>query len=518
MSVTRLGLKTRVLLGFSALSLLLLAAFATGAWTFRRLELRMEAVNNLYVPALKALNQLESSFFLLESDLDKSLHEGILRPKDNLESVLNSRMDYLARLVREYREGDPVLASGLQDLELSFRALEETLLRVYQDWPGRAAYEAQLSERRSDLRLRLKGLIRDLDRETRLVSVGVQSEISRLGIVLTAIVGLCLIGACLMSFGLARSLRPLESLARVLRSISERGLTEVAVRELAELPDSPDEIGTLSREGYNMASGLLDKNKLLQDQKQNLERAHQELAKQNVELKKTQTKLLHSEKLGLVGKMAAQMAHEIRNPLNALNLHAELLEDQVRQNKEAMESLEPLRKEINRLINVTESYLDLARAPRLAAVPVALNDLVEELHDLYEPIFREKNIHFTCDLGELPPVAADKGQLAQVLGNLLKNAAEAFDENKAGARFVRLMTQFNPDKNEALLTVMDNGAGIPEEAQRHVFSPFFTSKAQGTGLGLAHSKQVLEELGGEIQFESQKDRGTKFTLRVPVVD
>jgi signal transduction histidine kinase len=517
LSTRRLGLKLRVLLGFSALTLLLLLAFGFGAWTFRKLEYRMEAVNSLYVPALKALNQVESSLFLLESDLDKSLHEGILRPKDNLESVLNSRLDFVARAVREFGAEETLLANGYRDLENSYRALEATLLKVYQDWPGRAVHEAELSDRRADFRLRLKGLIRDLDRETRLVSIGVQSEISRLGILLTAIVGLCLMGAFLMAYGLARSLKPLEILARVLRSISERGLSEIAVRELAELPDSQDEIGTLSREGYKMASSLLDQNKLLQDQKQNLERAHLELAKQNVELKKTQTKLLHSEKLGLVGKMAAQMAHEIRNPLNALNLHAELLEDQVKQNTEAMESLEPLRKEINRLITVTESYLDLARAPRLATNPLELNDLVEELHDLYEPLFREKGIHFTCDLGEIPPVAADKGQLAQVLGNLLKNAAEAL-ESKQEPRFVRLITQFNAEKSEALLTVMDNGAGIPEESQQHVFSPFFTSKAQGTGLGLAHSKQVVEELGGEINFESHRDRGTKFTLRMPVLN
>lgn len=514
----RVGLKYRLLIGFSALTLVLLAAFGYASWTFRRLEQRMEAVNSLYVPALKALNQLESSFFLLESDLDKSLHEGILRPKDNLESVMNSRMDFLSRMVREYQGDDETLANGIAELQQAFRLCEETLIKIYSDWAGRAAFEAELSSRRSDFRLRLKGLVRDVDRETRLISVGIQSEMNRLGIALTGIVGLCFMGAFLVAYGLARSLRPLETLARVMRTVSEKGLSEIAVRELAELPDSQDEIGTLSRESYKMASSLLDQNKTLQEQKQNLERAHLELAKQNVELKRTQTKLLHSEKLGLVGKMAAQMAHEIRNPLNALSLHAELLEDQVRENPGAMESLAPLRKEVNRLITVTESYLDLARAPRLERDAVALNDVVEELHDLYGPLFREKGIHFTCDLGEVPAVVGDRGQLVQVLGNLLKNAAEAFEEGKRdGARFIRLITQFDPEKKEVVLTVMDNGSGIPEEVQRHVFSPFFTSKAQGTGLGLAYSKQVVEELGGEIFFQSQEDKGTKFTLKLPVV-
>lgn len=513
----RIGLKTKALLGFGMLAAAVIFTMAYGVIVFHRLENRMEAVNDLHVPALKALNQAESSFFLLESDLDKSLGEGMLRPISTLESVISSRFDFLNRLAAGDNGGAPILKEGVPKLTDSYRECVEVLDKIYRDWNGRANYEADLSAKRSEFRVRLKSLIRDLDQEMRAVSTAVQQQLNWLGLLLVLILSACGIGTLLFSFWLAKSLRSLEVLARVMREVSERGLTEEAVRELANLPESADEIGTLSRESTKMASSLLDNNKILKDQKQNLERAHVELGRQNSELRSAQAKLIHSEKLGVVGRMAAQMAHEIRNPLNALNLHAELLEDQLRENNKARESMLPIRKEINRLISVTESYLDLARAPKLKKNRTQLNEVVEELHDLYAPVLKEKGIFFTCDLGELPPVPVDRGQIAQVIGNLVKNASEAFEGlERDGTFYIRVITQAN--RGEVFLTIFDNGKGMTTEAQKNIFSPFFTNKAEGTGLGLTFSRQVVEAHGGEISFDSSFKQGTKFTIRLPLMD
>lgn len=475
----------------------------------------MRGINDLYVPASKALNQVDSSFFLLESDIDKSFQEGLLRPKDTLESVLNSRLDALSRLVEE--ENGVGLKKEVEALLASYRECGAVLAKIYQDWPGRDLQEAELSAKRSDFRFKIKSLIRGVDQEMRSASAEVQAELSRLGIVLSAVLTFCCALAFALSYWLSRSLSPLETLAQLMRKISQRGLDEKIVRGLAELPAGTDEVGTLSRESQKMAATLLDRNKALQDQKQNLERAHQELATQNEELKNTQAKLLHSEKLGLVGRMAAQMAHEIRNPLNALNLHAEILEDQLKKDPKALESIEPLRKEINRLISVTESYLDLSRGPRLRKAQVQLNDVVEELHNLYQPLLKEKNIYFTCDLGDLPLLSVDRGQFAQVLGNLVKNASEAFEgAPRKGGHYIRVITHFSEERSLVTVTVMDNGVGMSPEQQKNIFSPFFTSKAQGTGLGLTFSRQVVEAHGGDISFDSAPHQGTKFTLKLPV--
>lgn len=512
----RTGLKAKVLLGFAFLALTVLLAFGYGTVTFRGLESRMQAVNDVHVPAARALNQMESSLFLLESDLDKSMSEGILRPKESLESVLASRLDLLERLVRDEGVRVPALANGLPTLRLSFLALSDLLGKIYQNWNEREAFAEELSAKRSEFRLHLKSLLRDIDRESRDVSLSVQYELKWLALILSVIFGTCCLVAVLMSLWLARSVRPLEKLALYMRKISQEGLSESVVQDLAALPESHDEIGTLSRESFKMAASILDNHKLLQDQKLNLERAHQELARQNEELRSTQNKLVHSEKLGLVGRMAAQMAHEIRNPLNALSLHAELLEEILKRDPQALESMIPLRKEINKLISVTESYLDLARGPRLQKNPVQLNEVIEDLHNLYQPVLKERGIFFTCDLGDVPAVPADRPQIAQVIGNLIKNASEAFsDVQRPGKRYIRMITAYNENTREVAVTVMDNGSGIHPELQKNIFSPFYTSKAEGTGLGLTFSRQVVEAHGGEISFDSAVNQGTKFTIRLP---
>lgn len=513
----KVGMKAKVLFCFAVLASAVLLTFAYGAATFRGLERRMQAVNDVHVPAIRALNQMESSLFLLETDLDKSLSEGLIRPKDALESVIGSRLGLLVRLARDDGAArSPALATGMPGLHASYAALAEVLDRLYGDWDHRSAFEEDVSQKRADFRLRLKTLLRDLDRESRDVSLSVQAELRGLALLLTAVFALGCVAVMVMTAWLARAVRPLETLAEHMRRISREGLSEGSVQALAAMPDSHDEVGTLSRESFKMAASILDNHKALRDQKLNLERAHAELARQHEELRSTQTKLVHSEKLGLVGRMAAQMAHEIRNPLNALSLHAELLEDQLKRDPAALDGLRPLQKEIGKLISVTESYLDLARGPRLQKSPVQLNDIVEELHQLYQPLLKEKGIFFTCDLGDIPPVPADRPQLAQVIGNLVKNASEAFtDAQRPGKRFIRMITAYRSEAREVSVTVMDNGAGIPPELQKNIFSPFYTNKAEGTGLGLTFSRQVVEAHGGEISFDSAPNQGTKFTMKLP---
>jgi len=361
----------------------------------------------------------------------------------------------------------------------------------------------------------LKSLALDLDASMREVSSSVQNEINRLVILLTVGLFGSLVAFLGIIYWLSRSLMPLKSLEQIMRSISQNGLDERILGKFLILRSTDDEIGTLTKETQKMAVSLLEKGKAIQEQKLNLERAHKELAQQNEELKLTQAKLIHSEKLGVVGKMAAQMAHEIRNPLNALNLHAELLEEQLKSGDSNPDSMESMKREINRLIQVTDSYLDLARGPKIEKEFVQLNDIIEELHDLYQPLLKDRGIYFTCDLGDLPKISIDRAQFSQVLGNLVKNATEAFSIEKVVAKYIRIISQFNPESQTISVTVMDNGSGISVEQQKNIFSPFYTNKAEGTGLGLTFSRQVVEAHGGEISFESTENQGTKFTIKIP---
>ncbi len=510
-----LSLNQKVTLGFLLLAAILLALVGYSVAVFRTLESRMEAVNVLYIPAIKTVNQVENSFFLLESDLDKSLNEGILRPKDNLENVIRTRLETLSKLSRAEQVLDNDVSQRISDLVQSYEATILILNKVYAEWDSRGAIEANLSEHRANFRYRLKSLALDLDASMREVSSKVQNEINRLVILLT--VGLLgsLVAFLGIIYWLSRSLMPLKSLEQIMRSISQNGLDERILGKFLILRSTDDEIGTLTKETQKMAVSLLEKGKAIQEQKLNLERAHKELAQQNEELKLTQAKLIHSEKLGVVGKMAAQMAHEIRNPLNALNLHAELLEEQLKSGDSNPDSMESMKREINRLIQVTDSYLDLARGPKIEKEFVQLNDIIEELHDLYQPLLKDRGIYFTCDLGDLPKISIDRAQFSQVLGNLVKNATEAFSMEKVVAKYIRIISQFNSETQTISVTVMDNGSGISTEQQKNIFSPFYTNKAEGTGLGLTFSRQVVEAHGGEISFESTENQGTKFTIRIP---
>jgi len=132
-------------------------------------------------------------------------------------------------------------------------------------------------------------------------------------------------------------------------------------------------------------------------------------------------------------------------------------------------------------------------------------------------VLKEKGIFFTCDLGDVPPVPVDRPQMAQVIGNLIKNASEAFAGlQRSGAKYIRVITARDDAGGRLTVTVMDNGTGISAELQKNIFSPFYTNKAEGTGLGLTFSRQVVEAHGGEISFDSAPNQGTKFTIRLPL--
>ena len=227
--------------------------------------------------------------------------------------------------------------------------------------------------------------------------------------------------------------------------------------------------------------------------------------------------LVRSERLAAVGKMAAVITHEIRNPLSSIGLNTELLEDELENiasgkasPKEARALLASVHKEVDRLTVITEEYLRFARLPRPKLERQQLNDVASELVEFQRVELSTRGVKVESRLaGDLPEVMADEGQMRQALLNLVRNAAEAVGERGT----VRVATR-RTSAGAVEIRIEDDGPGIPAEHLGKIFEPFFSTKDGGTGLGLALTQQIVVEHGGRIQVEAS-EHGTAFAIELP---
>lgn len=226
--------------------------------------------------------------------------------------------------------------------------------------------------------------------------------------------------------------------------------------------------------------------------------------------------LVRSERLAAIGKMSSQITHEVRNPLNSLSLNVEMLVEELQESKdgEAKELLAAIASEIDRLTEITEGYLTFARLPRPALEREQLNVLVESLLRFLREEAEEAGVTVRAELAaELPEVLADENQLRAALLNVVRNSMEAI----RGARVQGTLTVTTKANGKSVeLTVADDGPGIPSKDLARIFDPFYSTKSDGTGLGLPLTQQIIEEHGGTIACASEPGRGTTFTIRLPL--
>ncbi|HWO23238.1 MAG TPA: ATP-binding protein [Kofleriaceae bacterium] len=226
--------------------------------------------------------------------------------------------------------------------------------------------------------------------------------------------------------------------------------------------------------------------------------------------------LVRSERLAAVGKMAAMIAHEVRNPLSSIGLNTELLEEELAGSPELDESRELCRaihREVDRLTQITEEYLSFSRLPKPKLAHEPVNAMVGALAAFVREDLAAKQVTLTTELTPGDPVARiDAAQIRQCLLNLVRNAAEAVVAKGSG--HVTLRTRTVPGRVE--IAVEDTGIGIPPELLPQLFDPFFSTKEDGSGLGLALTQQIVRDHGGDLRVDSVVGRGTTFTVSVPV--
>jgi len=222
-------------------------------------------------------------------------------------------------------------------------------------------------------------------------------------------------------------------------------------------------------------------------------------------------RLIRSERLATVGRMAAQVTHEVRNPLASIGLYAELLGDEAGASDEARRLVESISSEVDRLTEITENYLRFAKLPQPKLEHEDLSALVASVAEFARAELAQSRIALEMDLPPRPvDIAVDENQIRQALLNLIRNAREAMAD---GGR-LKISVERREDDSVAI-TVTDSGAGISTDNLEKVFDPFFSTKAKGTGLGLALVHQIAAEHGGRAEVESLLGQGTTFRLVLP---
>lgn len=229
--------------------------------------------------------------------------------------------------------------------------------------------------------------------------------------------------------------------------------------------------------------------------------------------------LLENERLATIGKMAAHVTHEVRNPLSSIALNLELLEEEIQEaGSEALALYNAIRKEVERLTELTEQYLSVARRndPKLE-----LEDLIEvtdEALEFVKPDLARHHVQLERDFAsDLPKVLVDSAQIRQVIHNLVRNARQAMPTG--GTVIIHLQpAELDAGRAAVRLAIEDTGPGVDPAMRENLFEPFATNKTHGTGLGLAISRHIVETHGGKISCEPRTPHGTRFVIDLPAAD
>ena len=504
----RLSIATKVFLGLTAVLVSMGLVAVYGIVRMHRIGEGLRFVSRSYFPLTRAAGTLEAFQKERERSTDRLLDEQDAAARKNLIAldrnfgrVVGERLAVVEDLVQAAQEGAEPRDRELLD-KLRARLGVVAGRTAEEDKATLAVLAALEKSQRPDLpelAARLKTSERRVDQELKTLSQVVQDQLNE-GVAqaerqeqdarktLLALSSAALFISLLVTWLLQRALRPILALTEAAQRLGRGSPESVAVPERGG-----DELALLAREFNAMA---------------------QRLAARERELRAQGEALLRSERLAAIGRIAAQITHEIRNPLSSISLNAEELGERLREPGSAVQAralCDAIVREVDRLAAVTEEYLRFARLPKPQVSRADLTEAVRDLLDFVRPEMVAAGVEVELHLApDVPPVVADVGQLRQLLLNLVRNAREAMPGGGA-LRVSALRTA----EGMAAVEVRDRGPGIPPERLQRIFDPFFTTKERGTGLGLALAQEIAQEHGGQLTCTSTVGGGTTFILRLP---
>jgi signal transduction histidine kinase len=256
-----------------------------------------------------------------------------------------------------------------------------------------------------------------------------------------------------------------------------------------------------------------------------------EVKRQTNRAREAESRAQAAQRLAEIGAMTGGLAHEIKNPLSTIGLNAQLLSESVQElaiddleKGRLVRRLETLRREVERLRDTLADFLKFAGEVRVELKPTDLNSVVEELVDFYLPQAQHKGVSLRADLSKEPMrVMLDASHFKQALLNLMLNATQAMTppggESSPGPKELILRTNAAKglDGPTCELHVIDTGPGIPADMLPKVFTPYFTTKSGGTGLGLPTTNRLIEAHNGRLAVHTEVGKGTDFAIVLPRV-
>ena len=226
-------------------------------------------------------------------------------------------------------------------------------------------------------------------------------------------------------------------------------------------------------------------------------------------------KRLHeSQELASLGELSAGIAHEIRNPLIAINTSVSILKDERELSLEGQQVLDVVKEETDHLAAIVNDFLKYARPKKLVLEKEDLNKLVRDALKRFKDQCGEKLVWIERYDETLPPISMDRHQLQQVITNLLSNSVDAMPTG--GKVFIETSTSGGKKENRILIVIKDTGSGIQADLLTKIFQPFFSTKEKGTGMGLAICRRIVNQHCGEMYVESEPGKGAVFTVALPV--
>lgn len=246
--------------------------------------------------------------------------------------------------------------------------------------------------------------------------------------------------------------------------------------------------------------------------RRDVEAATQELASANDVLFKTQQRLARSERLAVVGQIAASLAHEIGTPLNAISGHVELLAANHPNHADTQRRTRIIDRQLGFIVGTVKRLLEWTHKKRVVFEPLDINALIEELLWLVSPTLEKNSVTVKLKQeSELPLIQAHRDSLQQVFLNLINNSIDAMPSGG----HIEITTSRN-NSGSAQIIFRDSGAGIGQDAAQHLFEPMWTNKPSGSGFGLAIAEEIMTDHGGEIEVVEGQSQGATFRLILPL--